>query len=211
MWHQHRPSHLVLCCRQPSPLNSCSSNPSSSTSELHSQDHSTASQCPSPHSTLSTPLNDQQQNQSLPRQQTNTPSPQHPLRQSSLSLLRQRSPHPLNSSPHTRSLHTRRSPHQLVISGSMHSSLNPSSSSSSSISASWIQQRGMGSLITSGMPGPRPEVALEMSTMEGGHIMRLIHSSESIATLDAVLHSHRKVLRPHHVGPACLTLEKLCK
>ncbi|GIL73176.1 hypothetical protein Vretimale_4763 [Volvox reticuliferus] len=69
--------------------------------------------------------------------------------------------------------------------------------------------RRFASLVGSGIPSPRPDVALQLSTPHGGHINRMINTSESIAELDVVLHKFRKLLRPANIGAATLKLEHL--
>lgn len=142
------------------------------------------------------------------QQQPLSPTPVQPCSH----LSKHSTPH-LPSTFYTRSLHshhssTTRMPLLSHPVQSISTALDPNSGSNI---RSGIQHRCMTSLITSGLPGPRPEVALEMSTIEGGHLMRTIRKAESVADLDAILHTNRAVLRPHHIGIAALTLEKLCK
>ncbi|GIL42812.1 hypothetical protein Vafri_191, partial [Volvox africanus] len=76
-------------------------------------------------------------------------------------------------------------------------------------SISAILDRSFASLVGSGIPSPRPDVALQLSTPHGGHINRMINTSESIVELDFVLHKFRKLLRPANIGAATLKLEHL--
>lgn len=69
--------------------------------------------------------------------------------------------------------------------------------------------RGFASLVGSGIPSPRPDVALQLSTPHGGHINRMILSSESLVELDSILYKHRKKLRPANIGAASVKLEQL--
>ncbi|GLI69101.1 hypothetical protein VaNZ11_013648, partial [Volvox africanus] len=76
-------------------------------------------------------------------------------------------------------------------------------------SISVVFARSFASLVGSGIPSPRPDVALQLSTPHGGHINRMINISESIVELDFVLHKFRKLLRPPNIGAATLKLEHL--
>ncbi|EFJ51930.1 hypothetical protein VOLCADRAFT_120347 [Volvox carteri f. nagariensis] len=69
--------------------------------------------------------------------------------------------------------------------------------------------RSFASLVGSGIPSPRPDVALQLSTPHGGHINRMINTAESIVELDYVLHKFRKLLRPSNIGAATMKLELL--
>ena len=53
--------------------------------------------------------------------------------------------------------------------------------------------RQMTSLSSTGIPGPNPQVAAELSQYFGGHSARRIRLAGSITELDDVLHKHRKV------------------
>ncbi|PNW85297.1 hypothetical protein CHLRE_03g179901v5 [Chlamydomonas reinhardtii] len=65
------------------------------------------------------------------------------------------------------------------------------------------------SLVASGIPSPRADVALQLSTPHGGHINRMINTSESIVELDSILYRFRKRLRPANIGAAAMRLEHL--
>ncbi|KAG2499957.1 hypothetical protein HYH03_002242 [Edaphochlamys debaryana] len=69
--------------------------------------------------------------------------------------------------------------------------------------------RGFASLVDTGVPAPRPDVALYLSSPHGGHINRLINSVDSVVELDAVLYKFRKRLRPANIGCAAMKLEAL--
>lgn len=69
--------------------------------------------------------------------------------------------------------------------------------------------RCFASLVGSGIPSPRHDVALKLSTPHGGHINNMILTSQSIMELDSVLHKFRKRLRPAAVGAASMQLEHL--
>ncbi|PNH04625.1 tRNA (cytosine(34)-C(5))-methyltransferase [Tetrabaena socialis] len=69
--------------------------------------------------------------------------------------------------------------------------------------------RGFASLVGSGVPSPRHDVAVQLSTPHGGHINRLIMTSESIAELDGVLYRFRRELRPANIGAAAVQLAYL--
>ncbi|KAG2442621.1 hypothetical protein HXX76_002706 [Chlamydomonas incerta] len=71
-----------------------------------------------------------------------------------------------------------------------------------------IIQRSL-SLVASGIPSPRADVALQLSTPHGGHINRMINTSESIVELDSILYRFRKRLRPANIGAAAMRLEHL--
>ncbi|GFR40966.1 hypothetical protein Agub_g1630, partial [Astrephomene gubernaculifera] len=69
--------------------------------------------------------------------------------------------------------------------------------------------RSYASLVGSGFPSPRPDVALHLSTPHGGHINRMINTAESILELDGILYRFRKRLRPANIGAASMKLEHL--
>ncbi|GLC44397.1 hypothetical protein PLESTB_000474100 [Pleodorina starrii] len=69
--------------------------------------------------------------------------------------------------------------------------------------------RSFASLVGSGIPSPRPDVALQLSTPHGGHVNRMINTAETILELDYVLHKFRKLLRPANIGAATMKLEHL--
>lgn len=64
-------------------------------------------------------------------------------------------------------------------------------------------------MVGSGVPNPRPDVAMKLSTPHGGHLARRILLSENVAELDDVLYAGRKQLRPSHIAAAAMQLEHL--
>ncbi len=75
--------------------------------------------------------------------------------------------------------------------------------------ATTLLVRCFASLVGSGIPSPRHDVALKLSTPHGGHINNMILTSQSILELDSVLHKFRKRLRPAALGAASMQLEHL--
>ena len=69
--------------------------------------------------------------------------------------------------------------------------------------------RGMSGLSKSGVPGPRVDVMEAHSTHHGGHLLRLVNSTETLSALGDLLHDERKRLTPMHVSAACIQLERL--
>ncbi len=69
--------------------------------------------------------------------------------------------------------------------------------------------RSMGSVQQTGVPGPRMDVANELSTMREGHLVRLIQHAETLDGLERVVKKNSKKLTHLHVAVAAVKLERL--
>lgn len=73
------------------------------------------------------------------------------------------------------------------------------------------QVRHASTLPRAGVPKPRPGMEEFMSTPQGGHIARLMQTSETLVELETVMKRNVDQLKPLHLAVAATQLERLYK